>query len=72
MNRLNFPAGALLLVTLALNGCGRPGANRTGEALPAASVQAQVVESKSRVATEEDRGHGARQIALGHRSQGQW
>jgi membrane fusion protein (multidrug efflux system) len=43
----------LLAVLPAFTGCGRPSANTTGEALPTASVQAQVVESKSRVATEE-------------------
>ncbi len=43
----------LLLAALALNGCGHPSERATGEALPSASVQAQVVESKSRPATEE-------------------
>jgi RND family efflux transporter MFP subunit len=52
----NFTAATLLLAALALNGCGRQSANATGEALPAVIVQAQVVENKSRVATEEDVG----------------
>ncbi len=52
MNRLNFPTAALLLVALILNGCGRKPAD-VAKALPAVSVQAQVAESKSRVATEE-------------------
>jgi RND family efflux transporter MFP subunit len=44
----------LLLAALpAFSGCGRQSATVTSEALPAAGVQAQVVESKSRVATEE-------------------
>ncbi|MGA9779472.1 MAG: efflux RND transporter periplasmic adaptor subunit [Limisphaerales bacterium] len=55
MNRPNFPAGALLLVALILNGCGRKPAEVVN-ALPAVSVQTQVAESKTRVATEEDIG----------------
>jgi len=55
MNRLNFPAGALLLAALLLNGCGRPSASVANDP-PAISVQTQVVESKNRVATEEDIG----------------
>ena len=55
MNRLNFPAGALLLVALLLNGCGHKPAD-VADALPAVSVQTQVAESKNRVATEENIG----------------
>lgn len=44
---------ALLLAALALSGCSRQNAGPAGEVLPAATVQARVVESKSRVATEE-------------------
>lgn len=55
MNRLNFPAGALLLVALLLNGCGHKPAD-VANALPAVSVQTQVAESKNRVATEENIG----------------
>lgn len=55
MNRLNFSAGALLLVALLGNGCGRRSAG-VPNAPPAISVQTQVVESKNRVATEEEIG----------------
>jgi membrane fusion protein, multidrug efflux system len=55
MSRLNFPVGALLLMALLLNGCGHKPAN-VANALPAITVQTQVVESKNRVATEEEIG----------------
>jgi len=55
MNRLNFPAGALLLVALILNGCGHKPAD-VANALPVISVQTQVAENKNRVATEGDIG----------------
>ncbi len=45
--------GLLLMVALAFVGCGRKADHATDGSLPIATVVAQVVESKSRVATEE-------------------
>jgi membrane fusion protein (multidrug efflux system) len=45
--------GLLLAALPVFTGCGRQRATAAGEALPAASVQTQMVESKSRVATED-------------------
>jgi len=53
MNRRNFTTAALLLATLAMNGCGRKTGSNPADFLPAATVRAQMAESKSRVATEE-------------------
>src|SRR5579859_2933313 len=53
MTQKNRTTSTLLLAALALSGCSRQNANTAAEALPAATVQARVVESKSRVATEE-------------------
>jgi RND family efflux transporter MFP subunit len=53
MTQTNRTTAALLLAALALSGCSHQNVNPTGEDLPAVAVQAHVVESKSRVATEE-------------------
>ncbi|HXR49367.1 MAG TPA: efflux RND transporter periplasmic adaptor subunit [Candidatus Limnocylindrales bacterium] len=49
----HFTATTLLLAALALNGCSRKAEPVAGRFLPVATVQAQVVESKSRTAMEE-------------------
>lgn len=46
-------AGAMLATTLAFNGCGHKAERVPGEALLAATVRTQIVESKSRTATED-------------------
>ena len=49
-------AAGLLLATLAWNGCGRKPVESSANSLPPVAVRAQVAESKSRVATEDEVG----------------
>jgi RND family efflux transporter MFP subunit len=53
MNPRKFTIAALLLATLAMNGCGRKTGSNPADSLPTATVRAQMAESKSRVATED-------------------
>jgi len=54
MNRTtHFASGLLIALGLAIVGCGHKSKPTESPSLPAASVRAQVVESKKRVATEE-------------------
>ena len=53
MTPTNRTTATLLLEAFALSGCGRKAEPVAGQFLPVATVRVQVVESKSRVATEE-------------------
>ena len=53
MGRQSVTAVGLLLAALVLNGCGRKPGGNPADFLPAVIVQAQIAESKNRVATEE-------------------
>ena len=53
MNQRNYALAALLLMAFALNGCGCKAGDTSANPLPTVIVQAQIAESKRRVATED-------------------